>query len=113
MDIFSTTVYAAGNAGGQQADAASMISMFLPFVLIIAVMYFLMIRPQKKREKLTREMLAGLIVGDKIVTIGGVVGKIVQIKDDDIVVETGGAAGKCCIKFQRSSVREVLKPAAE
>lgn len=90
-----------------------MLQPILMLVIFFAVMYFLMIRPQKKREKLTREMLAGLIVGDKIVTIGGVVGKIVQIKDDDIVVETGGAAGKCCIKFQRSSVREVLKPAAE
>lgn len=96
-----------------EAGAGAMLQPILMLLIFFAVMYFLMIRPQKKREKLTREMLAGLIVGDKIVTIGGVVGKIVQIKDDDIVVETGGAAGKCCIKFQRSSVREVLKPAAE
>jgi hypothetical protein len=46
----------------------------IPMVLLFAVMYFMIIRPQKKREKLTRDMLSGLVVGDKIVTIGGSTG---------------------------------------
>ena len=60
-----------------------------------------------------KEMLAGLIVGDKIVTIGGIVGKITSIKDDEIVIETGSPAEKSYVKFQRSAVREVLKAAPE
>lgn len=89
----------------------SMIQPILMLVVFFAILYFMMIRPQRKRDKLTREMLAGLIVGDKIVTIGGIVGKISSIKDDEIVVETGSPSEKSFVKFQRSSVREVLKPA--
>lgn len=90
---------------------AEMLSSVFMMVALFAIMYFMMIRPQKKREKLTKEMLAGLIVGDKIVTIGGVIGKITSIKDDEIVIETGSPSEKSYVKFQRSSVREVLKPA--
>ncbi|MDY3303897.1 MAG: preprotein translocase subunit YajC [Clostridia bacterium] len=115
MDIFSTTVYAAENAGGQQANAASMISMFLPFVLIIAVMYFLMIRPQKKKEKLKQEMLSQLIVGDRILTIGGIHGRIISIKDDTLVIETGKgtAEDRSTVKIARWAVSEVTKPGEE
>ena len=52
-------------------------------------------------------------VGDKIVTIGGIVGKITSLKDDEIVIETGSPAEKSYVKFQRSAVREVLKAAPE
>jgi len=90
-----------------------MIQPIFMMVVLFALMYFMMIRPQKKRDKLIKEMLAGLIVGDKIVTIGGIVGKITSIKDDEIVIETGSPSEKSYIKFQRSSVREVLKPAPE
>lgn len=93
------------------ATGAAMIQPIFMMVVLFAIMYFMMIRPQRKRDKLTKEMLAGLIVGDKIVTIGGVVGKISSIKDDEIVIETGSPSEKSYIKFQRSAVREVLKPA--
>ena len=85
----------------------------LPMVLLFAIMYFMIIRPQKKREKLTREMLNGLIIGDKIVTIGGIQGKITEIKDDSLVLETGSSANKAYIKVFKWSVKEVLKPAQE
>lgn len=91
--------------------AGSMIQFVIMMVVLFAIMYFMIIRPQKKREKLTQEMLKGLIVGDKIVTIGGIVGKITQIKDDNLVLETGSASEKSYIKVNRWSVKEVLKPA--
>ena len=97
----------------QGAAGASMFSPIIMMVALFAIMYFMMIRPQKKRDKLIKEMLAGLIVGDKIVTIGGIVGKITAIKDDEIVLETGSASEKSYVKFQRSAVREVLKAAPE
>jgi preprotein translocase subunit YajC len=61
----------------------------LPFILLIAVFYFMIIRPQRKRDKQTREMLANLKVGDNITTIGGICGKIVRIRDDVLTIEVG------------------------
>ncbi len=92
-------------------QTVSLMQPILLMVLLFVIMYFMMIRPQKKRDKLTQEMHAGLIVGDKIVTIGGIVGKISSIKDDEIVIETGSPSEKSYVKFQRQAVREVLKPA--
>ena len=89
----------------------SMFSFIITMVMLFAVMYFMVIRPQKKREKLTREMLAGLIVGDKIVTIGGIEGKIASIKDESLIIETGSATDKSYIKIARWAVKEVTKPA--
>ena len=93
------------------AGAGGMIQFVVMIVVLFAIMYFMIIRPQKKREKLTKEMLAGLIVGDKIVTIGGIEGKITQIKDESLVIETGSAADKSFVNISRWAVKEVLKPA--
>ncbi len=93
------------------AGAGGMIQFVIMMVVLFAIMYFMIIRPQKKREKLTKEMLAGLIVGDKIVTIGGIEGKITQIKDESLVIETGSATDKSFVKISRWAVKEVLKPA--
>lgn len=95
----------------QAATAGGMIQFVVMMVVLFAIMYFMIIRPQKKREKLTKEMLAGLIVGDKIVTIGGIEGKITQIKDESLVIETGSASDKSFMKISRWAVKEVLKPA--
>lgn len=114
MNLFDLTAYAEPAATGA-AGTGSMFSAFLPFILIIAVMYFLMIRPQKKKEKLKQEMLSQLIVGDKILTIGGIHGKIVSVKDDVLVIETGEASAdkKSYIKITRWAVSEVTKPGEE
>lgn len=114
MNFLDLTAYAAPAAPAAQGTG-NMISAFLPFVLIIAVMYFLMIRPQKKKEKLKQEMLSQLIVGDKILTIGGIHGKIVSVKDDVLVIETGEASAdkKSYIKITRWAVSEVTKPGEE
>lgn len=65
-----------------------MFASMLPLVLIIAVFYFLMIRPENKRKKEAEQMRNNLSVGDRITTIGGIVGTIVSIKDDKFVIET-------------------------
>lgn len=93
------------------ATTGSMVQFVLMMVVLFAIMYFMIIRPQKKREKLTQEMLKGLTVGDKLVTIGGIIGKITEIKDDTLILETGSAANKSYIKVYRWSVKEVIKPA--
>ena len=71
----------------------------LPFVLLIVVFYFVLIRPQRKRDKETQRMRNNLQVGDEIVTVGGVVGLVVSIKEDTVVVETGGDRSKIRIKI--------------
>ena len=58
-------------------------------IVMVGIMYFLMIRPENKRKKEAEQMRSSMKVGDEIVTIGGITGKVVQVKDDKFVVETG------------------------
>ncbi len=76
-------------------------------VLLLVVMYFLMIRPQKKREKETNAMRAGIQVGDEIVTIGGICAKVVKTKEETIVVQVG--SDKVKMEMMRWSVSKVVK----
>ena len=66
-----------------------LLSTVLMFGIMIAVMYFMLIRPENKRKKEAEEMRSSIKVGDEISTIGGIVGKVVNIKEDKIVIETG------------------------
>ena len=70
----------------------------LPMMLImVAIFYFLLIRPQKKREKAAKEMRESLEIGDEILTIGGVLGRVVNIKEDTLLIESGSANTKLLI----------------
>lgn len=88
--------------------AGALIAGLLPLILLVVVFYFLLIRPQQKRDKETRQMLEALKVGDNITTIGGIYGKIVSIKDEVLTVETG--ADKTKLIIARWAVKEVEKP---
>ena len=74
-------------------------------VAMIALFYFFMWRPQKKQEKETKAMRDGLAVGDEITTIGGIIGKIVAIKDETVLIETG--RDKVRIRILRNAIRNV------
>ncbi len=79
-------------AEGETAAAggiASLLSMFLPMILIFAVFWFMLIRPQRKKDKQVKEMLNNLKAGDRICTIGGIYGTITGIKDDTITLSVG------------------------
>ncbi len=82
---------------------------FLPFLLLIPIFYFLMYRPQKKQEKETAQMRNNLTIGDEVVTIGGIMGRVVKVKDDYVVIETGSDRTK--IKFRKSAIGSVEKKA--
>ncbi|WP_216829122.1 preprotein translocase subunit YajC [Alkalihalobacterium elongatum] len=84
-----------------------MIGTILPLLLMFAIFWFLLIRPQQKRQKAIREMHAGLQKGDKIVTIGGLHGVIDSI-DEDIMVLLVNDNRK--LTFDRNAVREVVNP---
>ena len=72
---------------------------------MLALLYFFMIRPQKKQEKEVNSMRNSLMVGDEITTIGGIIGKIVSIKDETLVLETSRDGTK--IRILKSAVRNV------
>ena len=65
---------------------------------MFAVMYFVMIRPQKKKQKAEEKMRSEIEVGDEITTIGGIVGKVVIVKEDSLVIETGSDRSKMRIR---------------
>ncbi len=80
-------------------------AMILMLVGLLAVMYFVMIRPQKKQEKEQNDMRNNLAVGDEITTIGGIIGKIVSIKEETCVIETSHERTK--IRILKSAVSRV------
>ncbi len=81
------------------------ITMILMLVGLLVVMYFVMIRPQKKQEKEQNDMRNNLAVGDEITTIGGIIGKIVSIKEETCVIETSHERTK--IRILKSAVSRV------
>ncbi|MBM9594919.1 preprotein translocase subunit YajC [Roseitranquillus sediminis] len=106
--MLATPAYAqaAGGAGGAIAS-------FVPLILIFAIMYFLLIRPQQKRVKEHQKMVAALRRGDQIVTQGGIIGKVSKVKDDgELEVEVAEGVR---VRVVRSTVAQVLnktEPAA-
>ena len=82
----------------------------LPFIILIAIMYFMLIRPQKKKDKEIASMRASLKTGDTIVTIGGIVGKIVKIKDDAVIIQVG--ADKVKMEIMKWAVSTVIEKKA-
>ena len=77
-------------------------------IVIIAIMYFLLIRPQRKEQKRVNAMLADMAVGDSVVTTGGFYGVILDITDDDVIVEFGNNKN-CRIPMRKSAIAEVEK----
>ena len=78
-------------------------------VVLFVVLYFFMIRPQKKQEKKDQEMRNALCVGDEVTTIGGIIGKVVSIKEETMVIET--TRDHTRIRLLKSAVRSVDVPA--
>ena len=101
----------AGTTEPGALGAAGILSSLLPIILLIAVFYFMIIRPQRKKDKENREMLASLTVGDNITTIGGICGKITSIREDVITIEVG--ADKVKLVFERWAIRNVDKITAD
>lgn len=76
----------------------SLVSVFIPLILLFVLMYFMLIRPQKKKDKETQKMRNSIQVGDEVTTIGGIIGIVVSLKEDTLVIETAGERNKIRIK---------------
>ena len=99
----SILLFAQNAASGSAANQkTSSIQMIVLMVVLFALMYFMMIRPQKKRQKEEQEMRNALEIGDEIVTIGGIVGRVVTIRENDLIIETGADRNK--MKIERWAI---------
>ncbi len=112
--MWITPAYAqAAPGGGGGGFDQSMIINFLPFVVIIAIMYVLMIRPQQKRAKQHQDMVKNLRKGDSVVTQGGTVGKVTKLVDDEqIEIEIADGVRVRQMRSMVSEVRAKGEPAA-
>ena len=89
MNLFSNVAYAEAAAEATTTAGGDMVSMIIMIVAMVAIFYFLMIRPQRKKDKAVKDMLSSLKNGDRICTIGGFYGTITHIKDDTITLSMG------------------------
>jgi len=96
------------NAFAQSApagDAAGGLMSFIPLILMFVVLYFIMIRPQMKRQKEMKAMLEALSAGDEVITVGGILGKVTAVKDQYITVEIVAGTE---VQMQKGAVTSVL-----
>ena len=104
----ATAAAAAGDPAAEMSTGAMIIYyavQFLPMILIFVIFYFMLIRPQRKKDKEAKQMLDNLKVGDRICTIGGIYGTIVRIKDQVLTIEVGEQ--KTQMMIARWAVRNV------
>ena len=98
--------YAMGGGG----EGAAGFGGFIPIILMFVIFYFLLIRPQQKRQKEQKSMITSLKKGDRIITSGGLHGRITGLDDTTLTLEI---ADKVRVKVGRSSVAGMLQPAAQ
>ncbi len=97
LDAAASATASGASAGGVNSFLAILIQL-VPLVLIIVVFYFLLIRPQKKKDKETQKMRDSLQVGDEVITAGGIIGIVVSVKEDTVLIETGSDRSKVRVK---------------
>lgn len=103
----SGTADAAQQQGG--GFMAGLVGM-APLIIMLLLLYLIMIRPQRKKEKELKAKIDAMVVGDKVVTIGGICGKVTKLKDDYVYIETGNVGTpdeRSVIKFERSAIKTV------
>jgi preprotein translocase subunit YajC len=93
-----------GGQGGQPQSTQQSLLTFLPIVAIVAIFYFLIIRPQNKKQKETQRMLSNLKKGDRIVTIGGIHGVIQSVRETSVILRVDE---NCKLEFTRSAIASV------
>ena len=109
MDIFISQAFAQGASGG--GGTADLIGSFLPFILMIAIFYFVVFRPQQQRVKQHRELINNIRRNDTVVTGGGLIGKVTKVIDDhEVQVEIADNVRVRVLKATISDVRTKAEP---
>lgn len=107
--MFESIAFAMGTpqAGGEAAgDMGSMLTQFLPLILMFVIFWFLLIRPQQKRAKAHKQMLSELKRGDHVVTSSGIIGRILEIDDEQVLLESGDSK----LRVSRAAIGGVIQP---
>ena len=104
-----SVAYAMGQGGGAELGAGGFAS-FIPLILVFVIFYFLLIRPQQKKAKEHREMVGNLRKGDRILTSGGIYGRITGLDDTTLTVEI---ADKVRVKLNRGNVAALAQPSSK
>jgi preprotein translocase subunit YajC len=104
MKSFVFSLLMAAPEGGGSSSGGAAFLQFLPFIAIIAIFYFLIIRPQNKKQKETQRMLDALKKGDRVVTIGGVHGVIQNVRDHSVILKVDDNVK---LEFNRSAISSV------
>ncbi len=108
ISLMASTAQTANGAASQNPT-----SMIIMMVALFAVMYFVMIRPQKKKQKEEQTMRDTIQIGDEITTIGGIIGRVVTVKEDSLVIETGADRNKMKITRWAVSTNNTANEKAE
>ena len=103
--MFASVAHAMGTAGAGQAGGADALMQFVPLIAMLAIFYFLLIRPQQKRAKQHKAMLEALKKGDQVLT-GGLVGRVVDIDGDILSIDLGSTT----VSLGRAYVVSVMDP---
>ena len=93
-------------------NGMGMLGMLLMYAVIIGLMWFFLMRPQKKEQKRLQMMLAEMAVGDTVLTTSGFYGVVIDISEDDVIVEFGNNKN-CRIPMQKAAITQVEKPSVE
>lgn len=105
LRIMGASTSGAAGAQAQEGNlAVTMLTTILPIVLMVVIFYFLLIRPERKRSKKMKEMLDNLQVADEVVTTGGIIGRVLSVKEDTVLIETG--SDRTRLRVLRSSIAE-------
>jgi len=110
MYSFVLPLLMAAPPDGAEVGAGSLISSLVPFLAVILIFYFLIIRPQSKKRKETEKMISALKKGDRIVTIGGLYGTVQTVKETTVIIK---ADDNVKLEFLRSAVSSVISSAKE
>ncbi|MEG2036594.1 MAG: preprotein translocase subunit YajC [Ruthenibacterium sp.] len=107
MIMYFSLINAAAAGTSTGGGLAGTLSMLLPIGAMLVLMYFVMIRPQQKKDKQATQMRNSIEVGDGVTTIGGIIGRVASLKEDAFVLETG--ADRVKLRFKRWAIQEVEK----
>src|SRR5574337_569615 len=95
-------------ASGKQSSPGGMLSMLLPFILMFVVMYFLILRPQKRKEKERKALLSRVKKNDRVVTAGGIHGRVTSVRENEVILRVDDAKD-VKLKVDRSAIVTVLE----
>ena len=110
VPIATAATFAQGQGGAAQGAGGGFGSILPMMLLMFVIIYFLMIRPEQKKQKERQEMMKNLKKGDKVVTAGGIMGVVGNVKDDTVMVKI---ADNTVVEFTRAAVSSVVQPKSD